>query len=93
MVEHHYSGDDEILQRFIDQASGTAKQEFPNGKMSEQDEGELAFAIALDTKARVIRIDFNKPVTWLGMDLESARNLKRELSLKVAELELIFPQL
>jgi hypothetical protein len=91
MTEHHYSGDEEIIKRFMDQGTGQAKPEFPHGKLYDEDEGSLAFAIATDTKNGVIRIDFNKSVKWLGLQLESARKLKEILSEKIAELEIASP--
>lgn len=87
-AEHHYSGDPDAVQRFVDQGTGTAKPAFPDGKVSEDDEGELAFAVATDLTAKIIRIDFNKPVHWLGLDVESAAKLKDLLAVKVAELRI-----
>lgn len=48
-------------------------EEFPNGKMNEDDEGELQIAIyAYD--GRVI-LRFGKPVSWIGFPAEHAEEL------------------
>ena len=66
-MPHH--GDEEhrrLMQRFLDQAEGKANRAYPNGRAGGDDEGELAFAIAADKRHRMIRIEFNKPVDWVG---------------------------
>lgn len=39
---------------------------FPRGKLSADDEGGLR--IAISTVDSTIRIDFGKPVAWIGLD-------------------------
>jgi len=47
--------------------------EFPEGQLTEHDEGEIAFA-AYHKDGKVI-IDFNSPVHWLGMNPNQAIDL------------------
>jgi len=46
---------------------------FPHGKLTEKDEGEIRFAIT-SKDGRVV-IDFGQDITWLGMLPEQAINL------------------
>lgn len=52
-----------------------ATGEFPQGKIDETDEGELQIAICYDPHADIIRIDFGKPVSWLGLDVGTTEAL------------------
>lgn len=49
--------------------------QFPDGKMSHDDEGELKIGVAHDQDH--VRIAFGKPVDWLGLDRETAINLAK----------------
>ncbi len=54
---------------------------FPDGHFSEFDEGEIQFGVAhFDGK---IVVNFGKPVAWLGMSTDQAKDLAR-LLLKLA---------
>jgi len=64
-----------------------AQRNYPSGRVSADDEGETAFAIAVDHAHRIIRIHFTKPMEWLGFDLASARHLRSLLNEKIQELE------
>jgi hypothetical protein len=48
---------------------------FPEGKLTKADEGEIQFAIAADPGARKVLVDFGQPVAWLGMNPDQARGL------------------
>lgn len=48
-----------------------ATDQFPDGKISAEDEGELQFGIAHDQDN--VLINFGKPVTWLGLPPNEAR--------------------
>ena len=47
------------------------------------DEGEIRFAVAADTEAGKVLIDFGKPVRSLGMTAEQAQGLVDLLQKKV----------
>jgi hypothetical protein len=52
-------------------------EQYPRGKLNADDEGALAIAITV--KDKTVIVDFGKPVNWLGLDADSARNLARTL--------------
>ena len=54
-----------------------ATGKFPGGKLTENDEGELAFAV-MDFRGKVV-INFGSPVASLGMSPEEARALADSL--------------
>jgi hypothetical protein len=65
-----------------------ATGKFPQGKLNEDDEGELTFGIANDGK--LVHVDFGKPVHWfaVGPDLalQIASNLtKHAMAIKRGE--------
>lgn len=55
-----------------------ATGQFPDGKLDNSDEGELAFAVGRDSDGNV-RIDFGTPVAWMAMPPYIAINLARTM--------------
>jgi len=43
---------------------------FPQGKLNDDDEGEIT--IAVGTRDGTVVIEFGKPVKWIGFDVEQA---------------------
>jgi hypothetical protein len=64
-----------------------ATGEFPYGTVDATDEGELRMAIAADPRNGVVRIEFGKPVAWLGLPTVHARGLAAMLIEKADELD------
>ena len=60
---------------------------FPRGQADEHDEGELRLAIASDRANGIVRIEFGKPIAWLGLPVSEARDLAAMLLEKAAEVE------
>lgn len=58
---------------------------FPGGKLTSNDEGELAFSVGV-YHGNVI-INFGKPVASLGMSVEQARGLALLLRKRANEIE------
>ena len=86
-MSHH--GDAEELahmRRLIDQMNGTAKREYPKGRMGAEDDGALSYAVATDTRRSTIVIRFGKPVEWIGLGIEDAERLRDELTERLMEL-------
>jgi hypothetical protein len=52
-------------------ATGT----FPQGKLNDHDEGGLKMAIGYDKTDGIVRVEFGKPVAWLGLPPPEARQL------------------
>ena len=59
---------------------------FSQGKLTPSDEGDLAYRIAADKVRQKIIIDFGKPVAWIGLDRESAEQLRDNLTARLMEL-------
>lgn len=70
----------------MEQACGNTNRAWPNGRISGEDDGESAFAIAADPVKRVIIIRFPKPMDWIGLDVPSATALRDKLNEKIAEI-------
>ena len=62
---------------------GTGK--FPRGMVDGSDEGELAFGVAV--KDGTVILNFNKPVAWMGMDADQARQMGQLLFEKAREID------
>lgn len=60
---------------------------FSEGRLDRSDEGDLVMAIAADKKAGIVRVDFGKPVAWLGMPRAQALGLADSLREKAAMLK------
>ena len=54
-------------------------RQFPFGKIDATDEGELQLALAADHANGIVRIEFGKPVAWLGLPSQAAREFGRLL--------------
>lgn len=54
-----------------------ATGEFPDGKLTPTDEGEIRIAVG-NKEGRVV-LDFGTPTVWLGMEPQQARDLARSL--------------
>ncbi len=80
MADHH--GVDPDPDRLPLGATG----DFPEGKLTESDEGGLRFAIG--HKDGKIVINFGTPVAWLGLSAEVARAMAKALESKAALVEL-----
>ena len=59
--------------------------DFPRGKFSQDDEGELR--IAVGHKDKTVIIDFGTPTKWIGLDAAGARQLASLLQLHAADCE------
>jgi hypothetical protein len=84
--QHHSEAEFQAQSRLIEEIFGRAKPSFPQGKIAENDKGELAFAVALDTGKQAVVVRFAKPVDWIGLDRESALHLANLLLQKAAQL-------
>ena len=62
-------------------ATGT----FPMGKLNDDDQGGIKMAIAYDPIDGLVRVEFGKPVAWLGLPPNEAKALAAILLKKAAE--------
>lgn len=60
---------------------------YPFGAAESSDEGELRMALACDHRNGIVRIEFGKPVGWLGLTSREARELAKLLVEKASELD------
>jgi hypothetical protein len=60
------------------------KEQYPDGKIVNDDEGALQIAIGIDKG--VVVLFFGKPTSWIGLDVTTGRSLCQALSAKVEEL-------
>lgn len=87
MIQHHSPEDEEAARRFLQEIVGVAPRKWPDGRVSGDDDGETAYAIAADPVHNIVRIKFTKPMDWLGLDVKSARQLAAMLTEKADQLE------
>lgn len=64
-----------------------ATRQFPYGKADEDDEGELRLAMATDYHNSIVRVEFGKPIGWLGLPAQQAREFAAILIEKANELD------
>lgn len=50
-------------------------RQYPQGKITEHDEGQVGLRIAADPRRQVVVIEFANPVKWLGLPREEALGL------------------
>ena len=74
------------LRRMLDQIQGTARREYPRGRMGADDDGALSFAVAADPQTKTVIIRFGKAVEWIGLAPEDVAKLIALLSDKVREV-------
>ena len=55
---------------------------FPQGKLSDEDEGELKIGVAFDRVDGIIKLAFGKPIAWLGLPPAEAVELGKTLLMK-----------
>jgi len=60
---------------------------FPRGHADEDDEGELQMALVADHRQAIVRIEFGKPIGWLGLHSDEARQLAALLIEEADELD------
>jgi hypothetical protein len=76
------------MDRFMDRMAKTdglgATNQFPDGKLTPQDEGEIQLSMAtVDDK---IVLNFAKPIAWIGFTPDQAHNLGRLLIKRAKKL-------
>ena len=69
----------DIRRRFVDQVTGCEKREYPEGRLGADDDGALTYAVGPDPSGEVIRLEFGKPVEWIGLPPLQAIELAQSL--------------
>ncbi len=64
-----------------------ATSRFPRGHADADDEGELQMALTADYANAIVRVQFGKPIGWLGLPSGEARQFAALLIEKADELD------
>lgn len=76
MTAPHSSMPDPEMQRLINQfhnmKEGRAARQWPDGRLSGDDDGEIVFKVGSDPEKVLVRIEFPKPTEWLAMPPQDA---------------------
>lgn len=88
MSASHHGNDGVDIRRFMEQVTGTAKREYPAGRMGADDDGALSYAMATDDRTRTIIIRFPKPTEWIGLGITEATELRDQLDERIMALRL-----
>lgn len=80
MSASHHGNESDNMQRFVDQINGTARREYPAGRMGAEDDGALVYAIAADVEKQRVVIRFGKRVEWIGLGVDELEALRDKLS-------------
>lgn len=80
-AHHHedYERQSELLKRFQEERDGTAQREFPEGRLSGDDDGSITFKIGVDPDKNVVAMEFSKPTHWVAMPPQQAVELAQQL--------------
>lgn len=69
-----------------------ATGEFPHGKINDDDQGAIRLGVAYDKLDGIVRIEFGKPIAWLGLPppqaIEFARVVLKHAGAKKIEIEI-----
>lgn len=66
-LPHHDNPDDSrLIEMFRQQQQGTKQRQWPNGRLSKDDDGEIAFLVKADEDLQLVTIDFGKQVTSIS---------------------------
>lgn len=85
-INHHSAEEDAARDRLLDHVLGRAVRNHPDGRLSREDDGELAFAIAADKENQVVILNFGKSVKWVGFPKKQAVALAEMLLARASEL-------
>lgn len=67
-----------------------ATGKFPMPPLDEHDEGELKMALAFDPVMGIVRVEFGKPIAWLGLPPSEAMQLGKMLMTKAGAKKISF---
>lgn len=73
-MSHHYG---QVPSNFFNDLGFGATNKFPDGKINEQDQGEILFGITV--KDNTVVMSFGKSVEWIGFTREEAIQVGQNL--------------
>ena len=74
---HHSRDMTESMKELAQRMGLGATGQFPQGQLNQTDEGEIKLAVGLEGSKVVL--NFGKPVAWVGLDADQARQLAGSL--------------
>ncbi len=77
---------DKVLRKVAEENSLGSTNEFPDGKLDADDEGEISVAVGVVNESVII--NFGKPVRWIGFTADQAIDLAKSLLIKAAALKM-----
>jgi hypothetical protein len=86
-ISHHSAEEQAAMQRLVEEVMGRARVNHPEGRISQDDEGETAYMIAADKENGCVIIQFTKPMRWIGLPLKEATALRDALTAKIELLK------
>lgn len=69
----------ELLKRFQEEREGKSQREFPEGRLSGDDDGSLTFKVGSDPEKGIVAIEFSKPTLWVAAGPQQAVELAQLL--------------
>ena len=91
MAHHSQEVNEQLAKIFRDKLGSPenlgATGDFPDGKVTDDDEGEIKFAVAADKERGLVHIDFGKQIQWIAMTAKQAADLGQILNEKAREAE------
>lgn len=64
-----------------------ATGKYPQGSISEDDEGEIQIVMGINRKHKTIILHFGKQVAWLGLGADEARSIAKGLLQNADEID------
>ena len=61
-------------------------REYPQGRLSAEDDGETPVGIAADAEHKRVLINYFKPIVWIGLDFEAGLEFLKGLAAKLSEI-------
>jgi hypothetical protein len=68
-----------LMQRFQQERDGTAQREFPDGRLSGEDDGAVTWMIGSDPEKELVRVEFGVQTQWVAMSPQQAMNIAQSL--------------
>ena len=62
----------ELMNRFFTQRDGKANRQWPDGRVSGDDDGDTTFIISSDPDKGLVRVEFATPTAWVAMPPQQA---------------------
>lgn len=85
-MSHHSTKDtNEILKQMAEENDLGSTNNFPEGKLTENDEGEIKLAVGI-TNGKII-MNFGEPVSWIGFNADQAIDIAIALLSQAAKIK------